>query len=67
MTTTYIIQREDDVHGRSPEILVAKNVLPKLSRDCGDIFQWKAGYDISATLLDYLFSLNATKISELRS
>jgi hypothetical protein len=24
MTTTYIIQREDNVKGRSPEILVAK-------------------------------------------
>ena len=58
-----IIQQKDDIEGRSPEILVAKNVLHKLSRDSGDI----SSKDVRAMLLNHLFTFNATEILELRT
>jgi len=47
--------RKDDSKGRSPEILVVKDVLPTSSRDSGDIFQSKASKDVRATLLNFQF------------
>ena len=52
-STKYNFQFIEDIEGRSPDIFVAKNVLRKISRFSGDIFQFYSIKDIRATLLNY--------------
>ena len=52
-STKYNFQFVENIEGRSPDIFVAKDVLWKISRVSGGIFQFYSIKDIRATLLNY--------------
>ena len=65
-STIYNFQIIEDIEGRGPDIFIEKNVLRKISCVAVTSFDVE-NKDVRATLFNYIFFINATKIPELRS